>query len=108
VGAANFAIVLHYADATLKLARPVAPEKNLTQINMPREHWVKNVLMDWKSILSAPFDRDLELAVIDSEGPHALIFPCRRTLGGWINSETREQIDVRPTHWREWLLRSGR
>jgi hypothetical protein len=56
----------------------------------------------WNPISSAPFDRDLELAVIDQEGPHALVFPCRRIPSGWINPETKQRIDVRPTHWREW------
>ncbi|WP_407178146.1 hypothetical protein [Bradyrhizobium sp. STM 3562] len=58
--------------------------------------------MNWQPIAFAPFARDLELAVIDAEGPHALVFPCRRILRGWIKSETDEQIDVHPTHWREW------
>jgi hypothetical protein len=31
--------------------------------------------MEWKPISSAPFDRDLELAVIDREGEHPLVFP---------------------------------
>jgi hypothetical protein len=56
----------------------------------------------WQSISSAPFDRDLELAVIDRDGPHALVFACRRILAGWIDAETRQRVDVRPTHWREW------
>jgi hypothetical protein len=56
----------------------------------------------WQPIASAPFDRDLELAVIANDGPHTLVFPCRRVLGGWVNSGTRERIDVHPTHWREW------
>jgi hypothetical protein len=56
----------------------------------------------WNSIASAPFDRDLELAVIDADGAHALVFPCRRVLAGWINAETRQRIDVHPTHWRDW------
>jgi hypothetical protein len=56
----------------------------------------------WQPISSAPYDRDLELAVIDAEGPHALVFPCRRILAGWIKSETRGRVEVRPTHWREW------
>jgi hypothetical protein len=56
----------------------------------------------WQPISSAPFDRDLELAVIDSDGTHALVFPCRRTAAGWINSATRERINVDPTHWRDW------
>jgi len=52
--------------------------------------------------LSLPFDRDLELAVIDSDGPHALVFPCRRNLSGWIDADTKRRIEVHPTHWREW------
>ena len=56
----------------------------------------------WQQIASAPFDIDIELAVIDSGGPHALVFPCRRILGGWMNAETKERLDVRPTHWRRW------
>jgi len=56
----------------------------------------------WQPITNAPFDRNLELAVIDQEGPHALVFPCRRILSGWVNAESNQKIDVRPTHWREW------
>jgi hypothetical protein len=57
---------------------------------------------EWHPISSAPFDRDLKLAVIDYDGPHALVFPCRRILCGWISAETKERIDVHPTHWRGW------
>jgi hypothetical protein len=57
----------------------------------------------WQSISTAPFERDLELAVIDNDGePHALVFPCRRTLGGWIDAATKRRVEVLPTHWREW------
>jgi hypothetical protein len=56
----------------------------------------------WQDISTAPFDRDLELAVLDAEGPHALVFACRRIVGGWMKAATRERIDVHPTHWREW------
>jgi hypothetical protein len=56
----------------------------------------------WENISGAPFDRDLELAVIDYDGPHPLVFPSRRVLGGWINAETKQRLDVRPTHWRPW------
>jgi hypothetical protein len=59
-------------------------------------------LLGWRSISRAPFDRDLELAVLDADGPHALVFPCRRILHGWVKAETRETIELRPTHWREW------
>lgn len=58
--------------------------------------------MDWQPISIAPFDRDLELAVIGYDGVHALAFPCRRVLGGWVKAESKRRIDVRPTHWREW------
>jgi hypothetical protein len=56
----------------------------------------------WQPISTAPFDRDLALAVIDMDGTHALVFPCRRTLEGWIAAKTKERVHVRPTHWREW------
>jgi hypothetical protein len=63
--------------------------------------------MEWKLIDTAPFDRDLELAVIDREGTHAVAFPCRRlTDSGWIDVETNKQVCfyyIRPTHWRDWL-----
>jgi hypothetical protein len=58
--------------------------------------------MEWERISTAPFDRDLELAVIDGKEWHALIFPCRRVLAGWVNSNSRLPVYVHPTHWREW------
>jgi len=62
--------------------------------------------MDWQPIRTAPFDRDLELAVIDDGEPHVLVFRCRRVLAGWMKAETNERIFVDPTHWREWERRS--
>jgi len=56
----------------------------------------------WEVISKAPVDLDLELAVIDKDGPHSLLFPTRRVAGGWINAETKERIEVHPTHWRTW------
>jgi hypothetical protein len=55
----------------------------------------------WQPISTAPFDRDLELAVIDRGEIHALVFPCRHILGGWVHAETKRRIEVYPTHWRE-------
>jgi hypothetical protein len=63
--------------------------------------------MHWQPIASAPFDLDLELAVIDRAGTHALLFPCRRVDSGWINALTRRRVEVEPTHWREWMAASG-
>lgn len=59
-------------------------------------------LMEWQPVETAPYDRDLELAVIDRTGTHALVFPCRRIPAGWLKSGTNQWVDVRPTHWREW------
>jgi hypothetical protein len=54
----------------------------------------------WQPIANAPFDRDLQLSVIE-EGVHALVFPCRRTAVGWVN-KVGDRIDVSPSHWRDW------
>jgi hypothetical protein len=59
-------------------------------------------MMQLQPIETAPFELDLELAVIDRDGPHALAIACRRTPSGWIGAQTRQQIDIPPTHWREW------
>ena len=56
----------------------------------------------WQAIATAPFDQELELAVMDGGDMHALVFACRRILGGWVNAETQQRIDIHPTHWREW------
>lgn len=56
----------------------------------------------WYPIATAPFNRNLELAVQDRDGIHALVFPCQRILTGWIASKTHERLDVSPTHWRAW------
>jgi hypothetical protein len=57
---------------------------------------------EWQAVSEAPFNSDVKLAVLDSQGVHALVFPCRRVLGGWIKAETREWIDIQPIHWRKW------
>ena len=63
----------------------------------------------WEPVVTAPYDRDLELAVIDRSGEHALVFPCRRTgTDTWVDVLTKRRIEVHPTHWREWSERSQR
>jgi hypothetical protein len=56
----------------------------------------------WQAIKTAPYDLPLELAVVDDEGPHALIFPCIRIEGGWSDERKGTRVFLRPTHWREW------
>jgi hypothetical protein len=58
--------------------------------------------MHWLKIETAPLERDLEVAVIDFDGLHAVAFPCRRVLGGWVKTATGAPVKVFPTHWREW------
>jgi hypothetical protein len=74
----------------------------LSEINTLSERLPDNFQMDWEPISTAPFDRDLQLAVIDAGRIHMLVFPCRRVLRGWIKATTSETVLVRPTHWREW------
>jgi hypothetical protein len=56
----------------------------------------------WRPAATAPFERDIELAVIDTDGMRCLVFPCRRTEDGWQNARTGLSLDVAPTHWRNW------
>jgi hypothetical protein len=58
--------------------------------------------MQWQPITTAPYEADLELAVLDKEGTHKLVFPCHRVPGGWVKAGTSEWVEVHPTHWREW------
>jgi hypothetical protein len=59
-------------------------------------------MSDWQPIASAPFDRDLELSVVERGEVFALVFPCRRTTSGWVSAATGQPVLVDPTHWREW------
>jgi hypothetical protein len=60
----------------------------------------------WHPKSTAPFDCDLELAIIDESGVHAVTFPCRRILGGWIKAESKRWLNFCPTHWRKWTENS--
>jgi hypothetical protein len=74
----------------------------LIKIKPLSEERPDHLQMEWQKITTAPFDRDLELAVLDYDGTHSLVFPCRRVLRGWIDVTTNDPVNVRPTHWREW------
>ncbi|TPL71515.1 hypothetical protein FJ954_18160 [Mesorhizobium sp. B2-3-15] len=56
----------------------------------------------WNPIVTAPFDLELELAVLNEDGEHALVFPCTKDREYWKNALTGERIDIHPTHWRAW------
>jgi len=61
---------------------------------------------EWQPISTAQFDCDIEIAYINYDGEHALVFPCRRILNGWMKAETNERIVVQPSHWREWVQKN--
>jgi hypothetical protein len=56
----------------------------------------------WSHIITATFDRDLQLSVIEDGEVYALVFSCRRTANGWIEARSGYPVNVHPTHWREW------
>jgi hypothetical protein len=60
----------------------------------------------WEAISTAPFGRDLELAVIEGSRVHSLVFACRRSQDGWIKAETHDRVIVNPTHWRAWAAKA--
>lgn len=56
----------------------------------------------WEKISTAPYSRDLELAVVEGDRVHPLVFPCRRTANGWTKVPSMERVIISPTHWRAW------
>jgi hypothetical protein len=47
--------------------------------------------MEWMPISTAPFDPDVEVASVGAV--HALSFRCRRTVNGWVNAESKDQLN---------------
>lgn len=87
----------------------------LIQINAVRLLWASIYSMlkvqwspdKWLPVSIAPFDTDLEVAVLDRQGAHALLFPSRRTKMGWADATTQKRLDIEPTHWRKWVENRG-
>ena len=73
----------------------------MIQIKAYHEPFIHDGSM-WNPIASAPYGRSLELAVIDEDGPHTLVFPCEKAREGWKDATTGARVDIRPTHWRDW------
>jgi len=65
--------------------------------------------MAWLKIETAPFNCDLEVAVINPNSTYVLEFPCRRIFGGGlVDAPSREMVEVNPTHWRLWPVLDSR
>jgi hypothetical protein len=54
---------------------------------------------EWREIASAPFDRELELAVIGND-VSVLDGSCLRHADRWLDAETLRPVTVTATHWR--------
>jgi hypothetical protein len=54
---------------------------------------------EWRDIATAPFDRAIELAVIDRD-IGVLGYPCLRHGDAWFDAETLRPVSVAATHWR--------
>jgi hypothetical protein len=75
--------------------------------SIPRKWWRNprfrpTFMTQWQLVATAPFNRDLEVCVIDKQGEHLLAYPCRQTASGWTEASTGFWIHIDPTHWREW------
>jgi hypothetical protein len=57
---------------------------------------------DWHSISTAPFNRDLEVCVIEHDRNRVVPYPCRQTRNGWINGDLDVRAKIEPTKWRSW------
>jgi hypothetical protein len=68
--------------------------------SMLKDQWPPD---KWLPVSIAPFDTDLEVAVLDRRGVHSLIFPCHRTITGWADATMQREVDIEPTHWRKWV-----
>jgi hypothetical protein len=72
------------------------------KINAQTTELLDDFRTNWQPVVTAPFGRDIELAFIDADEIHALVFPCRRVHGGWVKADTNLPVNVHPSHWREW------
>lgn len=59
-------------------------------------------LRRWQPIANAPYGVELQVAVIEDDRMHALVFPCRRNVHGWLNAKSGASVQIHPTHWRQW------
>jgi hypothetical protein len=54
---------------------------------------------NWREIASAPFDREIEVAILD-EDISVRGGSCLRHGDGWLDAETLRPIELTATHWR--------
>jgi hypothetical protein len=62
---------------------------------------------NWKPIVTAPTNVELELCTYDNQEFNVLLFPCRRNGVGWSDVTANRMVAIRPTHWRLWERKSA-
>jgi len=55
--------------------------------------------LEWREIATAPFDREIELAIIERE-VGVVDGSCLRHGDGWLDAQKLRPVAVRATHWR--------
>ncbi len=66
---------------------------------MNRRPWPSDT---WFPVSIAPTDQALELCVIEGAETCVLVFPCQKVGRNWVDCESRQVVDIEPTHWRPW------
>src|SRR5260370_36794134 len=61
-----------------------------------------DAMQNWHCISTAPFNRDLQLCVLEGNRKYLVPFPCRLTRNGWLNSDLDVRLDLNPIEWRCW------
>lgn len=54
---------------------------------------------EWREIASAPFDREIDIAII-GEDINVSGGSCLRHGDGWLDAETLKPVEMTATHWR--------
>ena len=65
--------------------------------------WLNSLLTrlagtSWREIATAPFDREIELAVISGEV--GMLRCCIRHGDNFLDAETLRPVEIEATHWR--------
>jgi len=55
----------------------------------------------WQTIVTAPFDREVGVAVLNERGYNVFALFVRRTRAGWVADRIDDFLAIAPTHWRE-------
>jgi hypothetical protein len=74
----------------------------MNRVNVFSSRLLRN---EWREIASAPFDREIEVAISDGSINKPRGSCCLRHRDGWLDAETLTPIEVTATHWRyRWLV----